>query len=355
MLLTKNVEVGVSSGNYKHYEKLGYEIPKHYDSGHKKWKFIRGAKICVKVEDLMISSVKVRVKCDICGEEKEVIYQGYLNNKHKDKDYCAACAAKVFNSGENSFRWNPNMTDEERMIVNSKSRRKHVDGYSSFMQAVMKRDKYCCVVCGKRAKELHVHHLNGFSYDKENRTNPENAVTLCKKCHDEFHSIYGKENNTKEQFEKYDGNIIDNTTYIYGLSPLKKVVFLNTGEIYNTLKDCATDLGVDVKRIYDVCTHKKYSVNDYHFMYLEEYEQTPKNMIKYAHTYQGHNSYGEGCSKKVKCITTGEIFDCISDASEKYLKSRKNDGRIAMCCNGKRHYVGKLEDGTKLVWEWYDQ
>lgn len=90
-------------------------------------------------------------------------------------------------------------------------------------------------------------------------------------------------------------------------------------------------------------------------MYLEEYENTPKDMLQYAHTYQGYNRHADGFFKKVNCVTTGEVFDCISDACEKYLKSRKNDGRIAMCCNGKRKYVGKLPDGTKLVWEWYEQ
>lgn len=35
-LLTKEVEVVVNPRNIKHYEDLGYDIPKHYDKNKKK-------------------------------------------------------------------------------------------------------------------------------------------------------------------------------------------------------------------------------------------------------------------------------------------------------------------------------
>ena len=52
---------------------------------------------------------------------------------------------------------------------------------------------------------------------------------------------------------------------------------------------------------------------------------------------------------KVICITTGENFDCIKDAAEKYNIYCTS---ISHCCNGKYKHAGKLKDGTKLQWKY---
>jgi len=52
-------------------------------------------------------------------------------------------------------------------------------------------------------------------------------------------------------------------------------------------------------------------------------------------------------SRKVICITTGDIFDCILYASEKYNTHASN---IIDCCKGRNKSSGKLPNGTKLVW-----
>lgn len=54
-------------------------------------------------------------------------------------------------------------------------------------------------------------------------------------------------------------------------------------------------------------------------------------------------------SKKVILINTGEVFDCILDASDKY---NVNNGDIGKCCNGKREYAGRdKKTDDKLVWK----
>ena len=55
--------------------------------------------------------------------------------------------------------------------------------------------------------------------------------------------------------------------------------------------------------------------------------------------------------KKVICVTTGLVFNKSIEASKFY---NINYTHISSCCKGKRNYCGKLEDGTKLVWMYYE-
>lgn len=68
---------------------------------------------------------------------------------------------------------------------------------------VKMRDHYTCVVCGRRGLHLESHHLNAWSSFPDERYDLDNGITLCKDHHDMFHEIYGKGENTKEQFEEF--------------------------------------------------------------------------------------------------------------------------------------------------------
>lgn len=61
---------------------------------------------------------------------------------------------------------------------------------------------------------------------------------------------------------------------------------------------------------------------------------------------------GNPRSRKVICITTGKIFNTVKDGAEEYGCTRQH---ISKCCNGKIKYCGKLNDGTPLVWAYYDE
>ena len=56
--------------------------------------------------------------------------------------------------------------------------------------------------------------------------------------------------------------------------------------------------------------------------------------------------------RKVVCLTTGEIFDSIATATAYYNLSRSS---IKNNVTGRRKSAGKLADGTKLVWQYYDE
>ena len=84
MLLTKEVEVAITSVNVSHYRNKGYNIPtKHSEKSHKEVVDI-GAKILVKVEDLPTKShIKIQYQCDICKEIFTITYADWTQRKAK--------------------------------------------------------------------------------------------------------------------------------------------------------------------------------------------------------------------------------------------------------------------------------
>ena len=64
-----------------------------------------------------------------------------------------------------------------------------------------------------------------------------------------------------------------------------------------------------------------------------------------------YNGSNHPKARKVICITTNKIFDCIKDANEFYNINRSS---ITLCCTGRTKSAGKLPDGTKLIWMYYE-
>lgn len=360
-LITKEVEVGLNGRTIKHYEKLGYKIPKYIDKRNR-IKIKRGTKILVKIEDLQEgSNIKVRVKCDnlSCCEEYELNYQQYLNQTHDGKIYCKKCANTILHSGENHPRWKTDKTQEER-----EKDRKSNSKYTDFVKKVMTRDNHTCKCCNKKLNHNGVvHHLDGWDNFKEKRYDESNGITLCKICHKNFHSIYGYGNNTKEQFEEWIGKAIELVKYNGELPTTRQIYCVEEDKIYDSAKQLAKKWNVNFPQIYDVCNHKKTkkgyckSVQGKHLLWLDEYEQCTEediqrylewcNLINYDKDI--NTGINNPNSKQVLCITTGKTFNTMKEASEFYNISRTS---ISFCCSGKRKTAGKLSDGTRLKWKY---
>lgn len=85
MLITKKIEMKIGSKNINHFVNLGYNV-KYNDV------------IFIDVNELQKGShYVVSVKCDICGEEKNILYKEHLNQRKKHNfDTCAKCKLEKF-------------------------------------------------------------------------------------------------------------------------------------------------------------------------------------------------------------------------------------------------------------------
>lgn len=181
-------------------------------------------------------------RCRKCGFEKSAIKQrfdfGYVDLECKKKGFklldrkylganhpmeveclkCKKTSAKSFywirkgskcahchlqeNRGENHPSWNHSLTTEERI-----TRRVYTE-YQEWRSKVFKRDEYICRCCGVKGGKIVAHHLDGYNWCVEKRTDIDNGVTLCDKCHNakypgSFHNVYGNGNNTREQYTEW--------------------------------------------------------------------------------------------------------------------------------------------------------
>lgn len=141
---------------------------------------------------------KVTFNCDICGKECSTNKAHYERNKYH---YCSKKCANIgfgeFFSGEKSCMWNDEADENIRI------KKRAYKEYFDFVKSVFDRDDYTCKSCNKKGGQLNAHHLNGYNWDSENRTNVDNGVTLCEEYHKNFYGQYGYGYNTKEQFEEW--------------------------------------------------------------------------------------------------------------------------------------------------------
>jgi len=221
MIIQNNVIVSINANNLKHYESIGYKIPKHQHKRNKnRFQVKKGTKIKVKVSDLPKGShVKVLCHCDVCGKENLIKYQNIKSNEY----ICLICLRKseknIKNlkqntlkmkctkrsketkekmknnhkdfSGKNNPNYNPNLTDKGR------KQRRHGWGQNKWKNQIKKHNNFTCQKCGSK-ENLQAHHINNWKNFKEQRLDIDNGITLCKDCHKKLHSLFGLKTETKD-------------------------------------------------------------------------------------------------------------------------------------------------------------
>lgn len=347
-LINKTVEVTLANQNIKWYEEKGYYIPrtekiyKNKNGGDsKEYTVTQGTKIIVDVEDLFPNSgVKVDAECDCCKKHYKIQWVKYLHHNYEGKVYCKSCVNKVLNSKEKSCNWNPNKTQEER------EKARAYPEYTEFIRKVLMRDNYTCVITGKTIKEteLEVHHLNGYNWFIEGRTDVKNAVTITKDLHKAFHGKYGYGNNTKEQFLEFV-ELGDLKLKDYDLAPMRWMYCVTDNELIKNVSQYSKKNNIDRSSIRKCCNKEQFTCCGKIYMWYDEYINMSNDELKnYIYKCEKSNNH-----KQVICINTNLLFDSSVCAGKYY---GINNSSIVRCINKKQNYAGKSQDGQKLIWNY---
>jgi 5-methylcytosine-specific restriction endonuclease McrA len=141
-------------------------------------------------EDYINYTKSMRYICSR-GHKNKTSLASFYNNRR-----CKECW-RLDHLGENHPSWKHEITREERLF------QRNYPEYREWRTKVFERDNFTCQFCGIKGAKLEAHHLDGYNWCKEKRIDVDNGKTLCEECHNDFHSIHGRGNNTREQFNRW--------------------------------------------------------------------------------------------------------------------------------------------------------
>lgn len=197
----------------KKYEfKKGHNVPQKWRENLKKTH--RGKHYSPKTEfkkgQKSWNENKIDLKCSYCGKDIQ-----RTKNEVKEKNYCSHQCYSInikghigywrgkkrpdisFNQiGEKNPNWKNGSSPENTRIRMGME-------FRLWREAVFMRDNWTDQKTGIKGGKLHPHHIYNFSQYPKLRFDVNNGITLSKKSHIEFHKIYGRKNNTKEQIIEF--------------------------------------------------------------------------------------------------------------------------------------------------------
>ncbi len=135
-------------------------------------------------EKIRYKKQRVLCQCD-CGETVVVDITAVSSGNTKSCG-CLSIEKKKARCGPLSSRYNQNMSDEQRALIEEQ---RNNSKYKSWRKEVLKRDENACTICDA-TDNLVVHHLNGFKDNENLRLDVDNGVTLCWSCHHSFHQNF---------------------------------------------------------------------------------------------------------------------------------------------------------------------
>jgi len=132
-------------------------------------------------------------------KEKKGVNHPLYGKKQSIEHRSKLSKAQTGKKGKDSSHWKGGITLPNQKLRGSLE-------YKLWRKSVFERDNFICQKTGVSGGALEVHHINNFADFPELRLAIDNGVTLSKKTHKEFHKIYGRKNNTKEQLDEFLNN-----------------------------------------------------------------------------------------------------------------------------------------------------
>jgi len=132
------------------------------------------------------SSKELKIRC-VCGNNFLSSFHNFKKGKR-----CFECGLK------NRIR-----KPIKDISITIRNKNRIISGYGKWKKQVKQRDNYICQYCGYKGKLndgiMDAHHIKNFSDNIKSSLELLNGITLCQKCHKDFHKMFGKKNNTKKQ------------------------------------------------------------------------------------------------------------------------------------------------------------
>lgn len=148
------------------------------------------------------STGRSNVKCD-CGVIKDVDNWNLKSGKTKSCGCIISEKLKEYRkknpgaqTGENHPSWKGGISGERNRFMATNE-------YKEWRTEVFRRDRYKCICCGANSNTLEAHHILSYASNEDMRTDISNGVTMCRKHHSEFHSIYGRASIGKEEIDEF--------------------------------------------------------------------------------------------------------------------------------------------------------
>lgn len=140
---------------------------------HKEFKSLRKNKLFCDTSCANKSrGTKFTKKCLICNNKFTTVPSQVKLGGGK---YCSTHCSDIGHRKDNEF-----VKDRRKTVV-----------YKEWRLDVFARDNWTCQKCLIRGGALEAHHIYSYARYDELRTTQCNGITLCKKCHSDFHKKFG--------------------------------------------------------------------------------------------------------------------------------------------------------------------
>lgn len=113
----------------------------------------------------------------------------------------------------------------------------------------------------------------------------------------------------------------------------KPVICIELNKQWNTATDAANELNVDNSAIRLCCLKKRKTAYGYHWAFVND-----TSTVKQLQAIFLNADRLPPQAKKVKCIETGIVYNCLNDAAKD--TALKDGNSIGSCCLGKRKTAG---------------